>query len=183
MKKKKAIPLAEKYCAAMMRMLPVHNLLPTDYPFEPINEVDVHPRTQQQLFVPTSESRHFTRTDAAKAFGNRILPPDRKIRIPELIGMERSLNEGAKDMEARAAFVHKVAASEKRLARKAQLDEMQQEEKRTRVKSGRFEFRFEEVNANAVGKKGRSRLAAGWRYGVPHGDRARGAVKIPTEMV
>lgn len=177
------MPLAEKYCAAMMRMLPVHNLLPTDHPFEPINEIDVHPRTQQQVFVPTSESRHFTRWDAAHTFGNHILPPDRKIRIPELIRMEKQLNKGAEDLEVRRAFVNRVAESEKALAKKAALNEQRLEEKRTRVKSGRFEFRFEEVNANAVGKKGRSRLAAGWRYGVPHDDRARGAVKIPTEVV
>ncbi|KAK1758326.1 eukaryotic mitochondrial regulator protein-domain-containing protein [Echria macrotheca] len=174
--------LAEKYSDTMLNMLPVHHLEDTEEPFEPINEVYVHSKTQQQLFVPTSESRHFTRVDAAKAFGEKVLPPDQKIRIPELIGFEKELADGVDGKEARVNFLRETSTNEKELAAKMARRAQNDESKRMRLKSGRFEFRIENVNADAVGKNGRSRLATGWRYGVPHGDRRRGAVKIPTKV-
>ena len=48
-------------------------------PHEPINEIHVHKATMNQLFHPTSESRHFTRRDAATAFHHRMLPADDRV--------------------------------------------------------------------------------------------------------
>ena len=62
--------LATPYAKAVMKMLPKthYNEGEENIPHEPINEIHVHNLTLQQLFTPVSESRHFTREDAAKAF-------------------------------------------------------------------------------------------------------------------
>lgn len=173
-----ATPLAK----ALRKMLPQHNLTPQERPFEPINDIPVHSYTQQQLFVPVSESRQFTRADAAKAFGEKILPPDEKMRIPELIAYERDLANGIDRRTARDRFVKATAASEQALAAKLKKQEQKAEERRIRVDTGRFEFRIEDIDSEDVGRGGRSRHAVGWRYGVPFMDRRRGEHKIPTSV-
>jgi hypothetical protein len=35
---------------------------------------------------------------------------------------------------------------------------------------------------DAVGRDGRDHKGVGWRYGVPHQDRKKGVVKIPTKV-
>jgi hypothetical protein len=57
-----------------------------------------------------------------------------------------------------------------------------EEQKTTRVDSSRFQFRFQEINVDDVGRDGRSRKGTGYRYGVPFYDRRRGEVKIPTKV-
>jgi len=150
--------------------------------FEPINEIHVHSYTQQQLFLPTSESRHFTREDAAKAFGDRILPADKRVPHPELIALEKELLAGTSPEEAQAAFEKAAMESEVAAAEKDQKRRQQEEEQTTRVPASRFEFRFKEINVDDGGKDGRSRRGTGWRYGVPFYDRRRGEVKIPTKV-
>ncbi len=163
-------------------MLPLHNLEPDAAPFEPINDIHVHSFTQQQLFVPTSESREFTRHDAAKAFGDRILPPERKMRIPELLSFEKDIAAGMNPTDARAKFLADVAKSELAIARGRKLMEDLAEKNKTRVQSGRYEFQFENFSVNSAGRNGRSRAAVGWRYGVPFNDRKKGLSKIPTKV-
>lgn len=164
-------------------MLPKAHLRQGEPPFEPINDIHVHSYTMQQLFLPTPESRKFTREDAARAFGDHILPPDAKMRIPELVDMERKVLEGkATPRKAYAEFVKEAAQSEQALAESLQARRQAEEARRIRVDSGRFEFRFEKINAEDVGKSGRSRKGVGWRYGVPFMDRRRGEVKIPTSV-
>ncbi|KAK3311520.1 eukaryotic mitochondrial regulator protein-domain-containing protein [Chaetomium strumarium] len=179
-------PMAIPYAKAMMEMLPRANLTESERregrPFEPINDIHVHSYTMQQLFVPTSESREFTRADAAKAFGDHILPPDSKMRIPELVEMERKISQGVPPHQARAEFIEETRKSEQELAAKARARLQAAEDRRVRVDSGRFEFRFEKINAEDVGPTGRARRAVGWRYGVPHMDRKRGQIKIPTSV-
>lgn len=63
-------------------------------PHEAINEVLIHKYTMSQLFVPVSESRHFTREDAAKVFGERMLSADARSPQPELVEMEREIRAG-----------------------------------------------------------------------------------------
>ena len=149
---------------------------------EPINELHVHSHTMQQLFLPTSESRQFTREDAAKAFHDKMMSPDKRVPHPELIGMHREILSGSDEVDSFEKFKQQAAVSEREIAarevRKAQLEE----ERTTRVDSGRFEFRFKEINVDDVGKDGRSRKGTGWRYGVPFYDRKRGQVKIPTSV-
>ncbi|KAL1842816.1 hypothetical protein VTJ49DRAFT_4145 [Mycothermus thermophilus] len=175
-------PMATPYARALKNMLPTADLAPGEGPFEPINDIHVHSYTMQQLFVPTSESRQFTRADAAKAFGEHILPPDARMRIPELVDYERDLAKGVDPKVARDKFVKATAESERALAAKLRAAEKEAEERRIRVQTDRFEFRIEQINSEEVGPKGRARNAVGWRYGVPHMDRRRGEHKIPTSV-
>jgi hypothetical protein len=173
--------LATPYARAVMSMLPQTNL-DEGRQHEPINEIHVHSYTQQQLFLPTSESRHFTREDAAKAFGDRILPADKRVPHPELIGLEKEILAGTSSEEARQAFEKAAMESEVVAARREQRRLRHEEERTMKVKASRFEFRFQDVNVDDGGRDGRSRQGTGWRYGVPFYDRRRGEVKIPTKV-
>ncbi len=165
-------------------MLPTKSFHPTmqNEPFEPINELHVHPYTMQQIFWPTSESRHFTREDAAKAFHHTMLSADKRVPHPELIQMEREIATGLSPYEASERFKDAVAESEREAAAKHARRAAVEQQHTTRVRSKRFEFRFREINSELVGPKGKARHAVGWRYGAPSYDRAKGQVKIPTSV-
>ncbi|KAK3372043.1 eukaryotic mitochondrial regulator protein-domain-containing protein [Podospora didyma] len=175
-------PFAKPYAKAIQGMLPIQHLGPDEPAFEPINDIHVHSYTMQQVFQPAAESKHFTRVDAAKAFGEHILPADEKMRIPELIQLERDLELGIEPADANKKFLEATRESEKAFAATKEAQLQREEDRKTRVESGRFEFRFERINAGAVGHDGRARGAVGWRYGVPFNDRKRGVVKIPTKV-
>jgi hypothetical protein len=51
-----------------------------------------------------------------------------------------------------------------------------------KVKTERFEFRFQNISVHTAGRDGKNIRGVGWRYGVPHFDRKRGQVKIPTQV-
>ncbi|KAM7216665.1 Eukaryotic mitochondrial regulator domain containing protein [Rhypophila decipiens] len=174
-------PLAIPYAKAVQKMLPITQL--GQVPHEPINDVHVHSYTMQQVFFPTSESREFTRGDAAKAFGRGIIPVDKKIRIPELIDLEKQLAAGVDRNVAEEDFTKAALKSEQKLKEREANRVRELEEAKTKVDTGRFEFRIENVNVEElVGRDGRSRKAVGWRYGVPFNDRKKGMVKIPTKV-
>ncbi|KAK4200121.1 eukaryotic mitochondrial regulator protein-domain-containing protein [Triangularia verruculosa] len=179
---KENAPMAIPYARAVEKMLPRANLESSEEPFEPINDVHVHSFTMQQLFVPVSESREFTRKDAAKAFGDHILPPDHKMRIPELVEMEKDILNGVPQMQAEKQFLERTAESERRFAESQKYVAAKKDAKKSKVDTERFEFRIENFNSEAVGKKGRARNAVGWRYGVPFNDRQKGLYKIPTSV-
>lgn len=161
-------------------------------PFEPdraarahesINDMTVHPATRQQIFYPTSESRQFTRADAAKAFSSTLLPADKRIPHQTLLMIENWNQDPKIDKQERLRRLHqwdkdqaeiKAAAEEKRLAWEART-------KKT-VQGRRWDFTFQDISADEVGKDGRSRKGVGYRYGMPHTDRKRGEVKIPTSV-
>lgn len=166
----------------MSRLVPQAHLRPRERGFEPINDLHVHSHTQQQLFVPTSESRHFTREDAARAFGAHILPPEARMRVPELVDMERKLAQGVPPAAAHAEFVEAARESEKEVAVRNFEAARSKEARTVRVQTDRFEFRFEKFDSENVGPKGRRRNAVGWKYGVPFMDRRRAEVKIPTSV-
>jgi hypothetical protein len=174
--------MATPYAKAVMSMLPQTFFRNGRGAHEPINEIHVHSHTMQQIFLPTSESRQFTREDAAKAFGDHILPADKRVPHPELIELEKDLLAGKSEYEAKEAFENRAMESEVRAAERLQKKKRAEEERMTRVKASRFEFRFQDVNVDDAGKDGRSRRGTGWRYGVPFYDRRRGEVKIPTKV-
>ncbi|KAM0415911.1 hypothetical protein ACHAPT_013122 [Fusarium lateritium] len=176
--------LATPYAKAVMKMLPKTSYREGEEneKHEPINEIHVHNLTMQQLFHPVSESRHFTREDAAKAFHDKMLSADKRSPQPELIEMEREVFNGADREESLKKFQQATQAEEDKVAQKI-LEQREREESRTRkVKTDRYEFRFKEMNVDDVGRDGRSRRGTGWRYGAPFEDRKRGLVKIPTSV-
>ncbi|KAI0162243.1 eukaryotic mitochondrial regulator protein-domain-containing protein [Xylariaceae sp. FL1272] len=176
--------LAKPYAKAVLSMVPTWRIS-TDQqndPYERINEIHVHPLAMQQIFWPTSESKHFTREDAAKAFHPTLLSADKRIPHPELVQMEREVAEGRALWDASERFKQAAMESERKAAEKQQAKVAAEEKKINRVNTDRFEFRFRDFNAEAVGHKGRSRNAVGWRYGTPYPDRAKDhQIKIPTQ--
>ncbi|KAK4143531.1 eukaryotic mitochondrial regulator protein-domain-containing protein [Dichotomopilus funicola] len=183
-------PLAYAYARAISTMVPQDHLKPRQdedgrykkIDFEPINDIHIHTATMRQLFVPTSESRQFTRADAARAFGDHILPPDEKMRIPELVQKERNIANGMDERDAQDLFLKETAESEQAYAEAQRKRAEAEEARKTRVNTDRFEFRFETFDSEAVGPTGRARHATGWRYGAPLLDRKRGQIKIPTSV-
>ena len=167
-----------------MKMLPKTHFREGEenQPHEPINEIHVHNLTMQQLFLPVSESRHFTREDAAKAFHDKVLSADARSPQPELIKMEREILEGKTREESLAKFQEATQKEEDDVAQKILKQRAREEHMTKRVKTDRYEFRFKEINVDDVGRDGRSRKGTGWRYGAPLMDRKRGLVKIPTSV-
>jgi hypothetical protein len=164
-------------------MLPQTPYNPNDIrEHESINDLPVHPSTRQQLFYPVSESRQFTREDAAKAFKDDLLPADKRIPHPELIILEKEALSKIprevrhKNQQERDTIA--LEAKEKAAAAKKAWEERTQRIVPTR----RWEFKFQDISAEKVGKNGRSREGVGARYGMPHEDRKRGMVKIPTSV-
>ncbi|KAI2781386.1 eukaryotic mitochondrial regulator protein-domain-containing protein [Daldinia loculata] len=176
--------LAKPYARAVLGMLPTHTFKfdRRNEPFEPINELHVHPYTTKQIFWPTSESRHFTRADAAKAFHPKLLSADERVPHPELIQMEKDILQGRPLWDASERFKQAAMDSERKAADKELAKATLEEKYTTRVRSNRFEFRFKQINSENVGAKGRARHAVGWRYGAPYYDRAKGEIKIPTSV-
>ncbi|KAI5916980.1 eukaryotic mitochondrial regulator protein-domain-containing protein [Camillea tinctor] len=177
--------LARPYARAMLSMLPTSSLGAQyqNKPYEAINEVHVHPYTMQQIYWPTSESRHFTREDAAKAFHKDMLSADKRVPHPELIQMEKNLLNGMSPHDAAAEFKKAVMESEQEAAEKQVAKAEREEKYLTRVKSKRFEFRFKQYNSENVGPQGKNRKTVGWRYGAPYYDRQKDhQIKIPTSV-
>ena len=176
-------PLAKPYNDAVLAMLPQTPYNPgLPPPHESINDLPVHAYTKQQIFIPTSESRAFTREDAAKTFHPTLLPADKRIPHPELIQLANWEAKGY-DRETRTRLRGEADAE---VARKREEKERKQREYEERtqvvVKGRRWDFKFEDVSAEKVGKDGRGRHAVGLRYGFPLEDRKRGQVKIPTSV-
>ncbi|KAH8712006.1 eukaryotic mitochondrial regulator protein-domain-containing protein [Phaeosphaeriaceae sp. PMI808] len=182
--------LAIPYSKAVLEMIPVTPYIDPTLPankgkrpitHEPINDLIVHPATRQQLFVPVAESRRFTREDAGKAFANNLLPADARIPHPELVHAERELAQGLSFDERRRLAEQRL---EKEQAAKKKMEEKKQEELRAQkiVPQRRWDFVFSDVSVEAAGRDGRGHEGVGWRYGVPHQDRKKGQVKIPTKV-
>lgn len=149
---------------------------------ESINDLPVHPHTRPQIFYPTSESRQFTRADAAKVFSPTLLPADARIPLSELIDIEKNAIANM-PREERTAFIRERA--EKKLRAKEEKERKQREWEAKNVKvvsNQRWNFRFESINVEDAGKDGRGQGGVGWRYGNPHHDRKRGAIKLPTSV-
>jgi hypothetical protein len=182
--------LAVPYAKAVLNMLPTTPHVDTSDPknrgkrpitHEPINDLIVHPATRQQLWVPVAESRHFTREDAGKAFDNSLLPADERIPHPELVKAERELASGLSFEERRKLAEERFAAE---TAQKKREEEARQAEIRAQkvVPQRRWDFVFKDISVESAGRNGRDARGVGWRYGLPHQDRKKGQVKIPTKV-
>lgn len=176
--------LATPYAKAVLGMLPQTDFIEGERnePHEPVNEVHVHKLTMQQVFVPVSESRHFTREDAAKAFHDKMLSADKRSPQPQLIEMERDVLGGISRRDSVARFCDAAKAEEEAVAQRILKQQEDDERRTTRVHTDRCEFRFKEISVDDAGRDGRSRKGTGWRYGASLDDRKRGAVKISTSV-
>ena len=155
---------------------------PAPKPHEGINDLPVHPATRPQLFVSAAESHNFTRRDAAQAFSTTLLPADARIAHPELVQETRWQLQGLRpDRIAELKRERDEQAAEREARRETARKEL---EARTQVvvPGRRWDFRFQSFAAENVGRKGRGKGAVGLRYGMPHEDRKRGQVKIPTSV-
>ncbi|KAG9231826.1 eukaryotic mitochondrial regulator protein-domain-containing protein [Amylocarpus encephaloides] len=178
-------PLVVPYANAVMSMLPKTDYNPEEKdpkrrrPHESINDLPVHASTAQQIFYPTSESREFSRADAAKVFNERLKPADDRIPHPQLVLQHREkFVERLTDQEIAERAREREAIAEKKQHRAAMI-QLSKDAKTKKIESGRWEFRFTDANVDAAGKDGRGHKGVGWRYGVPHYDRNRGLIKIP----
>lgn len=149
---------------------------------ESINDLPVHPWTRQQIFHPTSESRQFTRADAAKVFSDTLLPADARIPHPELIELEKAAaSDSSRAERIEAQRARDAKAAEEKEGKERRQKEWEERNRRT-FEGQRWDFKFTNVSVEAVGKDGRGRGGVGWRYGNPLNDRKRGMVKIPTSV-
>ncbi|MCJ1287292.1 hypothetical protein MMC26_006640 [Xylographa opegraphella] len=179
----KGKPLAGAYARAVLGMLPQtpFSSITTPVPHESINDLPVHRDTLRQIFHPVSESRQFTRLDAGKVFNHTLLPADERIPHPELVEMARvhpdGLNRQERVLRARERMrIEDAEKEEKENARRER-----EERETTRVMGARWEFRFRDVDVESRVREGKG-ARVGARYGVPHQDRKRGQIKIPTRV-
>lgn len=116
-------PTAIPYARAIHQMVPTTPFeLGKVTPHEPINDLPVHPLTDQQVFYPTSESRAFNRTDAGRVFsgaprlpdsqdvaqGGNPVEPWRNIK-PEKVGRFENEMDVLKPADARIPHPHLIA--------------------------------------------------------------------------
>lgn len=164
-------------------MLPQTPYIPHDVTeHETINDLPVHSATTRQVFHPVSESRHFTRRDAGKVFDRTLLPAEDRIPHRELYEMDKWAFQGVVPAE-RSRMRREI--DEKEAQAKVEVERLRKEKERFTVKKAvtpRWEFRFEDINAEIVGKDGRDRKGIGARYGMPHEDRKKGQIKIPRRV-
>lgn len=165
-------------------MLPSTPYIPKDpVTHESINDLPVHRATEIQIFHPVSESRHFTRRDAGKVFDPELKPAEDRVPHTELVQLEKwkfesiqredrvrlQREKDAKEVQSREVLERKKKEREARDIRKVETD--------------RTQFRFQDIRVESRGPKGRSKEGVGVRYGMPHEDRKKGQIKIPTRVV
>lgn len=178
--------MAIPYRKAVLEMLPktpfIQGSKRRPIPHEPINDLIVHPATRQQLFVPVAESRHFTRVDAGKAFDNSLLPADDRIPHPEMVHVERDTLLGLSASERLERAKERLLSQMKEKAEKEDATKEAEKASLTKVPKRRWDFVIQDISVESVGKNGRDHRGVGWRYGLPHEDRKKGQVKIPTSV-
>ncbi|KAK6007046.1 hypothetical protein QM012_006054 [Aureobasidium pullulans] len=181
--------LATPYHDAVLQMLPQTRFNPKlledpkkSISHESINDLPVHPYTRTQIFYPTSESRQFTRADAAKVFSPTLLPADKRIPLSELIDIERdAINDLPR--EERTARIRERTEKKMRAKEEKEAKKREWETRNVKVVSNqRWNFRFESISVEDAGKDGRGSRGVGWRYGNPHHDREKGEIKLPTSV-
>lgn len=93
---------------------------------------------------------------------------------------------GVEPKERTERIRHMIAANEEAAEKRRQYQAVWEAKNTIRVVphngKGRTEFRFRKISVESVGKDGRSQFGVGARYGAPHEDRKRGAVKIPVRV-
>jgi hypothetical protein len=159
---------------ALHSMLPVTKLVAEGevQPFhENLQDIPSHPFSHRQSFVPVSESRVFTRADAGKEFG--LPPAEEVVPHPDLIELhkEKSLGLDLNERVDRQRERDRRAAAQRE--ERERKEAAKQRDRGTLVEKGRWTWRLKEATTGAVG----------FRYGVPHEDRKKGQVKIPTKVL
>ncbi|QIW94562.1 hypothetical protein AMS68_000080 [Peltaster fructicola] len=177
--------LAKPYNDAVLAMLPITPFRSPDGKLvrhESINDLPVHAATRNQLFWPASESRTFTREDAAKAFSPGLLPADQRIPHPIMIEIEKMNIQGMPEEERRNILRAKEIS--KRTAQQEREDKQKRWEERTQrvVPGRRWDFKFQDISVEEAGPDGRGQNGVGLRYGYAHRDRKKGSIKIPTSV-
>jgi hypothetical protein len=154
-------------------MLPVTHLAQrgTQQPFhEGLQDMPSHPLSHQQTFVPVSESREYTRVDAGKEFG--LPPTEEAVPHPDLIALQKERLAGLSSDER----IDRQRERDKREVVRREAEEKEAKEKEEAsgviIDQGRWKWRLKEAKTGRVG----------FRYGVPHQDRKKGQVKIPTRV-
>ena len=92
------------------------------------------------------------------------------------------INDGVHRSEIARVQRENLARENEAQQKKAQLYKAKMDQETTRCESGRWQFRFREMNADDAGRDGRQRGAVGRRYGLPLPDRKKGQIKIPTRV-
>ncbi|KAJ5794887.1 hypothetical protein N7457_001486 [Penicillium paradoxum] len=116
-----------------------------------------------------------------------LQPADVRIPHPHLVALERDRlanpNERLAVAEVHAKRLERQDAIEKQRRQRSQA---RREKKQTTVspEDSRFDYRIQDTvyTPETTGADGRAPWATGRRYGVPHRDRTRGEVKIPTRV-
>jgi len=165
-------------------MLPTTPYIPNDaIAHESINDLPVHRATTLQLFHPVSESRHFTRRDAGKVFDRNLLPAEDRVPHTELVQLEMWKNQGVQ-FDERILRMREQNEKEEKDKRDGERRRREREAREVaKVDNGRSVFMFRDVKVDEmVGADGRGKMGVGARYGVPHQDRKKGQVKIPTRV-
>ncbi|KAL9099190.1 MAG: hypothetical protein Q9163_005278 [Psora crenata] len=180
---KQGKPLATPFAKAVLGMLPQTPYVPSNpVTHESINDLHVHSATTLQMFHPTSESRHFTRTDAGHVFDRNLLPAEKRIPHPELVEIQQWYNEGLQREDVTELQRKKNEKEEKVQREKERVRAEKEKLLVKKAETPRWEFRFRDISVESVGKDGRDRRGVGARYGMPHEDRKKGRVKIPTRV-
>ena len=119
----------------------------------------------------------------------RVLQPaDVRIPHPQLIMYERDRVDYAQEASIRTRnHRHRLDVQDTALREFKDRARRRREARTTHVlpsESSRFEFRFTDVTVGkeTTGVNGRDPRGVGRRYGVPHYDRKKGQVKIPTRV-
>ncbi|CAG7936065.1 unnamed protein product [Penicillium salamii] len=116
-----------------------------------------------------------------------LQPADVRIPHPHMVALERDRiahpNERRAVAERQTQRLERQDAAEQQRRDRAQARREKKLQTFTPEKS-RFEYRIRETTytEQTTGSDGRAPWAAGRRYGVPHRDRTRGEVKIPTRV-
>lgn len=156
---------------ALHGMLPVTQLAPpqTQQSFhEGLQDMPSHPFSRRQAFVPVPESRAFTRADAGREFG--LPPTEQAVPHPDLVKLQRERVDGLTGDERVAVQLQRDAAAAQLAERDRQRTEKRNQA--TVVEHGRWAWRLKPATTGSVG----------FRYGVPHQDRKKGQIKIPTHV-
>ncbi|KAF8247812.1 hypothetical protein K440DRAFT_628033 [Wilcoxina mikolae CBS 423.85] len=153
-------------------MLPVTPLAPpkTQQPFhEGLQDMVSHPFSHRQTFVPVSESKEFTRVDAGKEFG--LPPTEEAVPHPDLIKIAKERDMGL-ELDERVDLQKERERVQQEQSDKEKMRKAAREKPSKVIEHGRFAWRLKDATTGKVG----------FRYGVPHQDRKKGQVKIPTHV-
>ncbi|EFR01423.1 hypothetical protein MGYG_04429 [Nannizzia gypsea CBS 118893] len=156
-------------------------------PAVPASERD-QPGNAEEYIAKVTHNPHKIEKVGKGAKEHQVLQPA-EVRIPHphmvVAEGDRSALSNEKG-ERNRRFMQRIEADERVEKERKEKRKAREAASMTRVEpqAGRFEFRFRDVvvSRETVGVDGRGEKGVGRRYGVPHADRRRGEVKIPTRV-